>query len=216
MTIVLIAGILSAFAVFIGRLPNQRYAQLFYRLGSNCESCPLAEQMALAGKATYHDPSFSAGYTRLGFLYKLDNRVEEAASFHRQAIVYDPQNRSSLLELGIHNFQQEDLVHALEDLQRAEAIGGYGDTINYYLGRIHERNRDYARASWYYTRAYQFNPENLNALARLSTMDYKSGDKRGCLKVIEDIRQRGKPGLAAELEAFVRANGKAEFMASEK
>ena len=214
--LLLLIGALAAYALWIGGRPNEHYAQVFYQQGNDCEACPLTQQILLAEKAIYHDPAFSNGYTRLGYLFTKDHRSAEAIAFHQEAILLDHRNRFSLIALGIYHFQRQDLDRALRYLMAAQAVTGYGDSLNYYLGRIFERKGDVQKASWHYLRAYQFNPQNMNALARMGSIDYRNGDKKSCLKVAQELRAHGQILLSAELEAFTKTDGKTEFLASEK
>jgi len=211
-------GAIAAYAVWIGCQPNKRYAQVFFHMGDDCErqQCPLREQIKLAEKVIYHDPTFSNGYNRMGYLSRMNDQIDRSVLFHQLALFYDFQNRSSLVELGMDFFQKGDTEMSLKYLQQAIALSDHGFDINYYLGRVYERKKDYAKASQYYRRATQNSPENMNAIARLGAMEFKKGYKESCLSLAEQIRQKGEASLASELETYAATGGKTEFMAFEK
>lgn len=202
-----------AYVIQVRLRPNAHYAFVFDNMGENCERshCPLSHRISLAQRAVYHDPSFSNGFSRLGNLYILKGDILVAMKHHEKAVLLDNQNKGSLLQLGIYHFNNNELDKAWRYFNHSYSIAGFGDELNYYLGRIYEKKGVYQQASWHYTRAYQFNPDNLLAFARLGAMQSVMGDKKQALDYAHILREKGNEELARSLEEYTQLTSYEEF-----
>jgi len=206
--IIIFLILLAAYALSVGFQRNARYAKVFHQFGKDCseQHCSLDERMALAEKAVFHNPEFSDGYTVLGELHREKGEVPAALELHKKALGLDLKNERSLLALGVHYFNENDLAQSLRYLNHFDSFYNRNYGLNYYLGRVHERLGNPILAVNYYKKAHSLDTGNdLRAYARLGALEAQRGDVKEAFKYIQEIRGKGEEDLARALEAFVRS-----------
>jgi tetratricopeptide (TPR) repeat protein len=125
-------------------------------------------------KALGVDPHQSAPYLAKAEIYEQRRSTAAAIAAYQQALLLQPKNPQILMRLGHMDYQSGSMEDAEKQFLAARELAPQDPSIYYWLARVAEERKDWAKATDYAQQAFQYSqdPQFLPLAAYYMTLDH--------------------------------------------
>ncbi|MBN1870275.1 MAG: O-antigen ligase family protein [Candidatus Omnitrophica bacterium] len=191
---------------------NPRYGLVFFDLAVNCKGCSWGKKIKYFQNAIYHNPDLGVAYYEMGQLYEIMGDKERSFECFLDSVEKNPSHLESLIKVGELYVLHDRPDYALRYLKLALTQDIVQPEASYYLGLIHEENREYDKAMECYKNVHFRSVCYVHSLVRYGAILHQVGRDEHAISVIGDLRAVGRGDLADQLQDYVSANKFPEFI----